>query len=408
MNLREAFEVAVRSLRSNRLRSLLTTLGIIIGVAAVILLVALGKGMQKGVDEQFGRLANQITLSKANGTVPGGGTAKDLKDDDVTALQNRSLAPDIQSVTPQTQGSTLLTYQGQQERASVVGTTANYLRITDRSIAVGEFFNRTQERGNAKVAVLGQEAVGFLFGPNAQLADVVGQEVRVAHSTFRIIGVLAQDEQQDNVVIMPIGASRAYLLGGGSDNVDQIVVKATSPDAVGAATAQLTKILDDRHKIKDPKKRDYNVRAQQNLLNRRTEFVNFLTLFTAAVAAISLIVGGIGVANIMLVAVTERTREIGIRKAIGAPRSAIMKQFLTEAVVLSGLGGLAGVAVGIGLATAGGPLLHKVSSEFPQPVLTVPPILISFGVSLLIGLLAGGYPANRAARLRPIEALRFE
>ena len=408
MNLREAFEVALRSLRSNRLRSLLTTLGIIIGVAAVIVLVALGNGMQKGVDEQFGRLANQITISKSTGTVPGGGTARDLTDDDVEALQNRSAAPAIQSITPQTQGSTLLTYAGQQERASVVGTTANYLRISDRSIAVGEFFSRSQERANAKVTVLGQEAVGFLFGPTARLADVVGQDVRIGHATFKIIGVLAQDEQQDNVAIMPLGASRAYLLGGGSDSVDQIIVKAVSPDSVAAATDQLTRILDDRHKIKDSKKRDYNVRANQNLLNRRTEFAKFLTLFTAAVAAISLIVGGIGVANIMLVAVTERTREIGIRKAIGAPRSAIMKQFLTEAVVLSGLGGLVGVAVGVTLASTGGPLLRKLSNEFPEPQLTLTPVLISFGVSLFIGLLAGGYPANRAARLRPIEALRFE
>ena len=407
MNLREAFVVALRSLRSNRLRSLLTTLGIIIGVASVIVLVALGNGMQKGVDEQFGRLANQVTLSKSNGTVPGGGTARDLTDDDVKDLQNKSAAPDIQSVTPQLQGSTVLTYEGQQTRSDIVGTTANYLQITDRSVAVGEFFSRVQERGNAKVAILGQEAVGFLFGPKANLADVVGKDVRIGLSTFRVIGVLAQDKQEDNVVIMPLGAARAYLLGGG-DIVNQIIIKSTSSDTVSAATAQLTKIMDDRHRIKDPKKRDYRIRANQNLLERRTEFVGFLTLFTAAVAAISLIVGGIGVANIMLVAVTERTREIGIRKAIGAPRSAIMKQFLTEAVVLSGLGGLAGVGAGIGLALVGGPLLTKLSKEFPEPVLTLPPVLIAFGVSLGIGLLAGGYPANRAARLRPIEALRFE
>jgi putative ABC transport system permease protein len=407
MNLREALVVAMRSMRANRLRSLLTTLGIIIGVAAVIVLVALGNGVRAGIDEQFGRLANQITISKSNGTVPGGGTARDLTDDDVTALKNRGAAPDIQSITPNISGSTLLSFGTQQERASVTGTTANYLRITDRNIAVGEFFDRAEERGNAKVVVLGQEAVGFLFGPTAKLTDVVGQSIRIDHATFKIIGVLAVDSQEDNIAIMPLGAARAYLLGG-SDVVDQIIVKSTTAGAVPAATDQLTKILDDRHKIKDIKKRDYRVRANQNLLQRRTEFVGYLTLFTAAVAAISLIVGGIGVANIMLVAVTERTREIGIRKAIGAPRSAILKQFLTEAIVLSGLGGLVGVALGIGLATGGGSILHKFQPEFPVPVLTLTPVLVSFGVSLAIGLLAGGYPANRAARLRPIEALRFE
>jgi putative ABC transport system permease protein len=292
----------------------------------------------------------------------------------------------------------------------VLGTSANYLPVADRSVQVGSFFTPVQERADAKVAVLGQEAVGFLFGPTAKLADVLGQELRVDHSTFKIIGVLATDAQEDNIVIMPLGATRSYLLGGGGGGkvVDDIIVKALSPTAVPQATSELTKILDDRHKIKDVKKRDYRVRLNQNLLNQRTQFVGFLTLFTAAVAAISLIVGGIGVANIMLVAVTERTREIGIRKAIGAPRSAILKQFLTEAIVLSGLGGLAGVAFGILLAEFGGPILSKFSSEFPEPVLTVTPVLIAFGVSLAIGLVAGGYPANRAARLRPIEALRFE
>ena len=407
MNLREAFEVALRSLRANRLRSLLTTFGIIIGVASVIVMVALGNGMQKGVDEQFGRLANQVTLSKADGAVPGGGAAKNLIDDDVAALKNRAQAPDILSVTPTQGGSTLLTYGAVQERASVLGTSANYLPVADRSVQVGSFFTADQERANAKVAVLGQEAVGFLFGPTAKLADVVNQDIRIDHTTFKIIGVLAKDAQEDNLVIMPLGATRSYLLGGGKA-VDDIIIKALSPTAVPQATDELTKILDNRHKIKDVRKRDYRVRLNQNLLNQRTQFVGFLTLFTAAVAAISLIVGGIGVANIMLVAVTERTREIGIRKAIGAPRSAILKQFLTEAIVLAGLGGLAGVAFGVLLAEFGGPILSKFSSEFPEPVLTVPPVLIAFGVSLVIGLVAGGYPANRAARLRPIEALRFE
>jgi putative ABC transport system permease protein len=177
---------------------------------------------------------------------------------------------------------------------------------------------------------------------------------------------------------------------------------------VNGAEDEISRILDTRHYIKNPTDRDYTMHAFQNLIQQRGQFITFLTLFTAAVAAISLIVGGIGVANIMLVSVTERTREIGIRKAIGARRSAIMKQFLIETVLLTGLGGLAGVIIGVGVTITSGLVVPKFVPSFPVPVLSYAPVLIAFGVSLAIGLVAGGYPANRAARLRPIEALRFE
>jgi putative ABC transport system permease protein len=397
----------MRGLRANRLRSVLTTLGIIIGVAAVIVLVALGDGVQHGFNEQFGRLANQITLSKANGTVSGGGTARDLTDDDVTALRSHAHAPDIQSVTPSTQGSTVLTVGQDRARASVIGTTADYVEVTDREMAAGSFFTAAQEKAGAKVVVLGIEATSYLFGVGVDPNVAIGQDIRVDRSQFKVIGVLKDDSQQDNVAIMPLEASRSTLAGGGKA-VDQVIVKSTSASTVDAAVTQINTILDDRHRIKDPKERDYNVRANRNLLNQRNQFIGFLTLFTAAVAAISLIVGGIGVANIMLVAVTERTREIGIRKAIGAPRSAILKQFLIEAVVLSGLGGLVGVGLGLAIAELGGKILTARVPEFPAPIVTFPPVLLSFGVSLLIGVVAGGYPAKRAAWLRPIEALRSE
>jgi len=185
-------------------------------------------------------------------------------------------------------------------------------------------------------------------------------------------------------------------------------VKSSSAADVNAAQDQIGRILDARHYIKSPTNRDFNMRAFQNLIQQRGQFINFLTIFTAAVAAISLIVGGIGVANIMLVSVTERTREIGIRKAIGARRRVILTQFLVEAIILAGLGGLIGVLLGVGASIGGRSVLPKFVPAFPVPVLTFAPVLIAFGVSLGIGLLAGGYPAHRAARLRPIEALRFE
>jgi putative ABC transport system permease protein len=407
MNLKESLTIALRSLRGNRLRSLLTTLGIIIGVAAVIILVALGNGVRAGFDAQFSRLANQITLTKATGAVPGGGTARPLTDQDVQALEDPQRAPNIASVTPSMTGSVSLTAGQATERASMIGATYNYLDISARTMAAGDWFTPAAVQANAKQVVLGQQAVSYLWGPNTNLADVLNKDIRLNRTTFRVVGVLGTDGQNDNVAIVPFGAARAYLVGNANE-VSQIIVKSTSAADVGLAQAQLTQILDTRHFVRTPTDRDYNVRAFQNLIDQRSQFITFLTIFTASVAAISLIVGGIGVANIMLVSVTERTREIGIRKAIGARRSAILKQFLIEAVVLTGLGGVIGVVIGVGVALGGGMVLPRFVPSFPVPVITAAPVVIAFAVSLMIGLIAGVYPANRAARLRPIEALRFE
>ncbi|HEX4250367.1 MAG TPA: ABC transporter permease [Pseudonocardia sp.] len=408
MNFGETLLAALRSLRSNRLRSVLTTFGIIIGVAAVIVLVALGNGMKAGFDAQFSALGNQITVTQATGAVPGGGEARNLTDSDVTALRNPQLAPDIASVTPSVTGTVTLTAGQTQERASLVGATENYLDISDRSIAAGSWFSSDQESGNQKVAVLGEQAVGLLYGPNANLNQVVGSDVRLNNTTFTVAGVLTPDGQNDNVVMTTLGAARGYLVGDDNGKIDQIIVKSTSADTVNQATDEVTSILDKQHDIRTPVDRDYNVHSFTSLLTQRGQFIDFLTVFTTAVAAISLVVGGIGVANIMLVAVTERTREIGIRKAIGARRSAILKQFLVEAVLLTGLGGLVGVVVGVSVTEAAGLVLPSLVPSFPTPELTTLPVVIAFAVSLGIGLLAGGYPANRAAGLRPIEALRFE
>jgi putative ABC transport system permease protein len=408
MNFGETLLGALRSLRSNRLRSVLTTFGIIIGVAAVIVLVALGNGMKAGFDAQFSALANQITVTQATGAVPGGGEARNLTDSDVTALRNTQLAPDIASVTPSVTGTVTLTAGQTQERASLTGATENYLDISDRSIATGSWFSDAQEQGNQKVAVLGEQAVGLLYGPTANLDQVVGSDLRINNTTFTVTGVLTPDGQNDNVVMTTLGAARGYLVGNDNGKVDQIIIKSTSADTVNQATNEATAVLDKQHDIRTPVDRDYNVHSFTSLLTQRSQFIEFLTIFTTAVAAISLVVGGIGVANIMLVAVTERTREIGIRKAIGARRMAILKQFLVEAVLLTGLGGLVGVIVGVSVTEAAGLVLPSLVPSFPAPVLTAAPVLIAFLVSLAIGLVAGGYPANRAAGLRPIEALRFE
>lgn len=404
---RETLLAALHSLSIHRLRSLLTTVGIVIGVAAVIILVALGEGMKADFNTQFSRLANQILVTPATAAVAGGGAPRKLTDQDVAALQDPGRAPDIASVSPSMTGTVMLTEGQATDRASLVGATVNYLDLLDRTIIAGNWLSPAQVSGNERQAVLGDQVVTLLWGPGANPRQAVGSQIRVNHTTFKVAGVLAADGQSDNVIVVPFGTSRAYLMGGGGE-VSQITVKSTSVDTVAQAADEITNVLDVRHFVKAPADRDFNVRTFTDLLTKSNQFVNFLTMFIVAIAAISLIVGGIGVANIMLVSVTERTREIGIRKAVGAPRRAILRQFLSEAVMLTGLGGLVGVILGVGIAEGGGIILTRMIQSFPQPVITPAPVLIAFGVSLLIGLLAGGYPAHRAARLQPIEALRFE
>jgi putative ABC transport system permease protein len=405
MNVAEAFTIAMRSLRANRLRSALTTLGIVIGVSAVIILVGLGNGIKAGFNTQFGALGNQIIVTKINGSVPGGGAAKELKDSDVTALRSRTNAPDIGNVTPVVGGTELISYNQRQFRAAVQGSTPDYLTVVNRDLVAGSMFSAEQARSNARVVVLGPNAIATLFDGDA--GEAVGKTVRIGRGYFDVIGVVKANGQQDDAAIMPLGAARAFLIGG-NDTVTQIIVQATTVNQVPQAQQQIFTVLDSRHNIKDPAKRDFQATALQSLLDQANQFLTFLTLFTVAVAAISLIVGGIGVANIMLVSVTERTREIGIRKAIGARRSAIMKQFLIESTMLAGIGGVVGILIGTAITLAAQAIIPKVAPDFGAPSVSVGAIALSFAVSLLIGLIAGGFPANRAARLQPIEALRYQ
>ncbi|WP_181781532.1 ABC transporter permease [Pseudonocardia pini] len=402
MTLWESARIAMRGLRSNKLRSALTMLGIIIGVAAVIVLVAFGNGLQRFVADAFGPLANQIQISKDQGGVG----AKDLTDADVRALRDTGRAPAIATVSPTVGGSAQLQLAGGGSyRTGITGTEADYLDVANRELVVGSFFDDQQVTSKAKVVVLGPNPVASLFGGQAGAA--LGQDVRIGRTTFRIIGVLAANGQQDDVAVMPLGAARSYLLGGG-DVVGSVTVRAVSTDAVPQAVEQATTILDQRHGIRDPEDRDFTVTALQSLLDQSSQVLSFVTIFVAAVAGISLIVGSIGVANIMLVTVTERTREIGIRKAIGARRRAILQQFLIEAMVLTGIGGVIGILLGIGISVAAGIVLPQLVPDFPAPSVSVGSVVLAFGVSLLIGLLAGGFPANRAARMRPIDALRHQ
>jgi putative ABC transport system permease protein len=405
MNLREAVRIALRGLRAHRLRSVLTMLGMIIGVAAVILLVAIGNGVQASVNAKIQPLANLITITPTTGKIPGGAPPRDLIDGDVEVLLRQ--LPNAAAVIPAVTGQTLAETDTNKYRADVVGSTEDWLGINNRDLQVGAFFDQAQVRSAARVVVLGPTVANVLFGgPEAALR----KPIRFNHQTFQVIGVMqSAGEPADNNAVMPLDSARRYLFGGG-DKLNQITVQADQASDVPAIQDQVITILSDRHRIQDPANRDFEVQSLRSRLDAFNQILSILTLFTASVASISLIVGAIGVLNIMLVSVTERTREIGIRKAIGATRRAILQQFLIEAVVLAGLGGLIGIAVGVGLSVLGAhlaPSLGPTLSNF-APTVSIPSVLLSFGISLAIGIIAGGYPANRAARLRPVEALRYQ
>jgi putative ABC transport system permease protein len=416
MNIYEALRIAFGGLLANRLRSSLTMLGILIGVAAVILLVAVGNGASVQINSQIQSLgANVIYVYPANARGAGGvsqgfGSSQTLTQADVTAINSRQQDPDVVAAIPIAQSGGQITYLNQNYFAPTTGTTTDFPTVRDYQIAEGSFFTDDDVIAQHRVVVIGQTVVDNLFGTT----DPVGQTIKINRQSFRVIGVFAPKGgtglgSQDNVVVAPITSVWAYLSGSrGGKNVSQIVASATSAGTVTQAETEITTILLQRHQISDPSQADFQIQSQQDILNQATSIATALTLVLGAIAGISLVVGGIGIMNIMLVTVTERTREIGIRKAIGARWRDVLTQFLIEAMVLSGLGGALGIAVGAALAAEAPHIPAIASSGFPTPVVSVPSVLLAFGVSVGIGLFFGIYPANRAARLHPIEALRHE
>ena len=411
---RENLRIAIQGILSNRLRSALTMLGIMIGVGSVIVLVAVGNGssiaVQKGIKDLG---TNTLIVLRGGGFGRGGGGGGnrtgtqaqriDLTAADVTALRDSSQAPDIKAVAPVRTASPTGTYQGATYApAQFVGTTPSYAEIRNTLIASGRFFDQTDVDAHARVVILGTTVVANLFGDAS--ANPIGANVQFNNATYQVVGVLKPkgsngQQDQDDVAIIPLTAMEDSLTGS-TTSYSQLAVESTSADSGAAASAEITAVLNTTHHLAKPTGTEFQILNQASLLATSTSTTQTFTVLLAAVAAISLLVGGIGVMNIMLVTVTERTREIGIRKAIGARKGDILGQFLGEAVLLSVLGGLVGVATGI------------VGSHFKiagvLPVIQPYSVALAFVVSLLVGLFFGIYPANRAASMRPIDALRYE
>ena len=403
---RETLRIAWSGISANKLRSGLTILGMTIGVASVIVLIAVGNGSSKAVQSRIQSLGTNVLLVQASGGFRGGARAStttsiSLTKADAEALQNPSVAPDVKSAAPVVNASSAKLVYGSSsfEPSSFIGTTPSYLTAHSYKIAEGTTLTEADVKKHRRVAVIGQEVLQELFGG----ASSVGQTVKVNGSSYEVIGVLAKKgsngaTNQDDVVMAPITTVQDSLTGVGP--IASITVQATSQSSLNAAESEVSQILEERHKVKNTAEPGFRVLNQGSLLETSSSTSSVFTTLLGEVAAISLLVGGIGVMNIMLVSVTERTREIGIRKAIGARRSDILTQFLAEAVLVSLFGGICGVALGV--------IGSQSEIAGVHPEIATYSIFLAFGAALGSGLFFGTYPAARAAHLRPIEALRFE
>ena len=407
MLLFEVFAVALSALRANKLRSVLTMLGIVIGVSAVIAMIALGTGAQTAVNDRIQSLGTTLlTVMPGQQRGVGGFTSFDdrsrLTMKDARALEER--APSLAAVQPEMNRQLQVQYQNMNTVTQVVGTTANFLTVRKYELAAGRMFSTAEDNAKARLAVLGPEVPKNLglAAPEA----IVGEAIRVRGIQFTVVGVLKSKGQAspfqnpDDQLLIPLQTARYRVIG--TDRVRSISVLAMSEERIPEAMADIQKVLRREHRLRQGRPDDFQIRNQADFLNIFSETTQVFTYLLAGIAAVSLLVGGIGIMNIMLVSVTERTREIGVRKALGATKLNILLQFLIEAVVLCMLGGLLGVLLGAGAANILQSSLKWNTQVSPASV------VLAFGFAAAVGILFGVWPARRAAKLDPIMALRYE
>ena len=407
MEVGNTVRIAVRAIRRNKIRSILTMLGVIIGVASVIAMIALGSGARAAIDQQIQSQGTNViyvsagSVGRGPGAVRGGaGSITTLTLEDAQAIAQQ--VPSVQRVSPVVRGRVQVIAGNQNWNTSIEGGNEDYLEIRNWPLTSGANFTARDILVAEKVCLLGSTVVLNLFPDQ----DPVGQVIRVKNMPFRVVGALASKGQgqfgqdQDDLIVAPYTTVQKKVLG--TPNIQQALVSAVSSDAVEATATEITRLMRERHRIANPEDDDFSVRTVEEMAATRVEMARTMTLLLMSVASVSLLVGGIGIMNIMLVSVTERTREIGLRMAVGARTRDILSQFLTEAVGLSVAGGALGVVVGV---VASNGLTRFLS--WPTTITTAS-IVIAFAFSGAVGVFFGYYPARKAANLDPIEALRYE
>ncbi|MBI2908581.1 MAG: ABC transporter permease [Chloroflexi bacterium] len=416
MPITEGVFLALRGLSANKLRSALTVLGIVIGITAVIALMSIGRGVQESVTAQFQGMGTNLIFVRPGSTTSGGvrsasGSSTTLTLEDAEALVDADRAPAVLAVAPERMTFGQVVAGPQNMNTRIVGVTPDYETVRNFTVADGEFVNNQQVQGRSTVALLGANVATTLFGD----VSPVGQNIMINKRRFRVIGTLERKGgtgfgSQDEQIFIPI-TTLMYRLDAqrtarGGRTVSSINVQAVDEQSINEAVAQIGVILRERHRI--TREDDFTVMTQEDTLAAMQQVTGVMTLFLGAIAGISLLVGGIGIMNIMLVSVTERTREIGIRKALGAKRRDILTQFMIEATVLSVVGGALGIVFGALVANVIPMFMSQQGSTPLKTVVSPDIVLFAFGVSAAIGLFFGIYPSNRAAGLNPIEALRYE
>jgi putative ABC transport system permease protein len=404
---------ALDSLNANKMRSMLTILGIVIGVAAVIAMLSIGRGAEASITSSIESIGTNLVYVTAGSTSENGvrtsaGSAATLTIDDANQLAGLS---NVDVVAPQTESFVQVVYQGQNTNTRLMGVTSGYQDLGSMTLADGEFLSDTDQANRSLVVVLGSSVAETLFGSTS---GVVGQRVRMNGQPFKVIGVLESKGgtgfmNQDDQVFVPLSTALYRLTGGmlfrGSNVISQINLKASNSKVVDSVVTEVTQAMRQLHGTVEGAD-DFTVTSQEATLQTATAVTDTLSIFLGGIAGISLLVGGIGIMNIMLTTVSERTHEIGLRKAVGALRQDIMMQFLVESMVLSLLGGIIGVALGAGIASLMGSI--QISGTTIQPAVGLDSVLLATLFSMAVGLFFGIYPATRAARLQPVEALRYE